>query len=130
MALGSNQKVAIYYNQVDISGKIYKVFPDCPKVEVPWRQATEYAEKKVSDKEWSQYLIPELTGAKVIFEGESINGGEIVRKIVCTCGNEEEMDIDTRRDESKEFIHSLNDGEGEAYYICVQCHNEVKSITE
>tara|TARA_R110001606_G_scaffold203594_3_gene351689 strand:- start:1668 stop:2063 length:396 start_codon:yes stop_codon:yes gene_type:complete len=128
--LGSNQKVEIFYNQVDISKKVYKVLANCPSVKVPWRQAVEYADKKISDKEWTEYLIPELTGAKVIFEEESITEGEIMRKIICTCGNEEEMDIDIPRDHSREFIHSMNDGEGEAFYICTQCHNEVKSITE
>lgn len=63
-----NQKVTIYYNEVDIANKPYRVEFGCPSVTISWREATEYAEKKITDGEWSQYLIPELTGVETIFE--------------------------------------------------------------
>lgn len=67
----TNQKVTIYFNDVDINSKPYRVFEGCQSVVLSWKEATEYAEKKISEGEWSQYLIPALTSVETIIEGES-----------------------------------------------------------
>ena len=63
-----SQSVTIYFNDIDIDSKPYRVFEGCPSVTIAFRDSIEYADKRISTGEWSQYVIPELTGAEVIFE--------------------------------------------------------------
>ncbi len=120
----ANQKVTVYYNDIDISEKPYRIHAGCPSVELPWREATETAEKKIDSEEWSQYLIPTLTGAKVINEGQSDDSGEKVSQIECeACGNKEE--VISGPEELDNFFHT-----GGNNFICSVCYQECKSNTE
>ena len=66
--MSRNHKVTIYFNNIDIENKPYRVFEGCPSVTIAFKDAIEYAEKKIDSGEWSQYLIPELTGAETIID--------------------------------------------------------------
>ena len=83
--------------------------------------AQEYAEKKVSSGEWETFTIPSLLNKEII-ESE-----EEMRVIECRCGNTEEMNPEEERCNANQFEHSSNTEDGEAFYICYECHSEVKS---
>jgi hypothetical protein len=67
-----NQRVTIYYNDLTLGYKSsgHRIHENCPSVDVPWKQANEYAEKKISNKEWSVYLIPEFNSIACYHEGQ------------------------------------------------------------
>jgi len=119
--LGTNEKVTIYYNKVTIgdrsSGHIVHI--GCQSVDVPWRQATEYAEMKISSKEWDKYLIPALNSLETTYEDQAPQDEEKVSYIECKCGNKEE--VTGGPEELNEFIWETAN-----YYVCTQCHNEVQ----
>jgi hypothetical protein len=116
----TKKTVTIYFDKVDISQKPYRVLIGCESIEKTWKEATEYAEKKISDKEWSEYLIPELTSVETIIEGESKEDQETLPYIDCICGNKET--IEEGPEETNNFFHS-----GGNNFICSECYNEVKS---
>jgi len=119
-----NQTVTIYYNGVDVSEKPDKVLPDCNFVNQPRKEATEYAEKKLSNNEWSSYLIPELTSVETIIEGESDHPQQESLSVSCKCGNSEEVSIEDL-DDVRKFVFSVIMFEN-AYYLCTECMEEVK----
>lgn len=59
--------VTIYYNDVFVSEKPNKVYPNCPSVNVDVEKAFDFAESKLNSGEWHAYLIPELSDHEVEF---------------------------------------------------------------
>ncbi len=115
--LGTNERVKIYYNDLLIGDKEHIIYPNCPFLELPWRQSVEYAEKKISSKEWSAYIIPALSGTKVTFGEEEYQPHE-ENLLKCPCGNNEE--IEGGPEELTKFYHS-----GGSHFICAECHKEI-----
>lgn len=124
--LGQHEQVTIYYDLVNVEQKPYRIFAGCPSVKMKWREAVEYADKKISSGEWKSYVIPALTGAECIFSEEEVEIGEEEKEkryIECPCGNaEEEQENDSMLDQ---FLYSGAD-EFFTYYVCGECMNEVK----
>lgn len=60
-------EIKIYYNDVVI-GETPRVKPNCPFVTVPVELAKSLAEAKISNGEWTSYLIPDLHHTLVEFE--------------------------------------------------------------
>lgn len=90
--LGKNQKVTVYYNDITLGDKTtgHTIHMGCPSVRIPWRQAVEYADKKISTGEWSQYIIPDLNSIKCYFAGE--DDYEEDKKMI-TCPNKCSQEI-------------------------------------
>jgi hypothetical protein len=59
--------VTIYYNDVFVSEKPFKVYPNCPNVSVDVEKAREFAQAKLDSGEWHSFLIPELTDHPIEF---------------------------------------------------------------
>jgi hypothetical protein len=55
--------VTIYYN--DVNGRT--IPPNCPYVKVEVEKAKQFAEDKIKNGEWYNYLIPELEQEEVTF---------------------------------------------------------------
>jgi hypothetical protein len=125
LGLRSNEKVKVYYNKVTLGNREtgHIVHLGCPSIELPWRQATEYAEKKMDSKEWTVYLIPALNSLKTTIEEEE-EAEEEIRTIKCSCGNEEE---EQGNDELLDQFLFAGKDEFYTYYLCNECMEEVKS---
>jgi len=60
--------VTIFYNDVFVSEIPNEIYANCPCVNVPIDEAIEYADKKIENREWDAYCIPELIRShQVIF---------------------------------------------------------------
>lgn len=121
-----NQKVTIYYNNLTLGDRTngHRVHENCPSVDVPWRQATEYAEKKISSKGWSVYLIPELNSLHCTFEGKDTQEEE---KEYITCPNQcskEELDEDNYEGTGMFKPYFLNGVSSRPEYICNICMSD------
>ncbi len=126
--ISGNRPVRIYYDMLEINGDVCCILPGCPFIEMPWRQATEAAEKNISENKWKKYIIPDLTGKKVEYLGDE-NHQEDVIQLKCSCGNYEELKPDEDLRNTHQFIFSsmVSGSQDEAYYICLECLNEIKS---
>lgn len=121
MNLSPNEKVTVYYNNITIAGREsgHIVHVGCPYEKLPWREATEYAEKKIDSGEWSEYLIPALNSIKTTFEDQDDLNTEEDLSIVCKCGNTEKMEGGP--EELTKFYWEVKN-----YFICGECHSEVQ----
>ena len=119
--LRTNQKVKVYYNNLTLGNKAtgHIIHEGCPSVDIPWRQATEYSEKKISTKEWSQYLIPELNSVKCLHEHEAEVEVKILR---CPNGCSKEA-YDENKPEGTGMFRTiyLNGLSSPPEHICIIC---------
>lgn len=119
--LSANQKVTVYYDSITLGDKTtgHIIHEGCPSVKIPWRQATEYSEKKISTKEWSQYLIPELNSIKCRHEHEVDEDQKMLR---CPNGcSEEAYDEDNPEGTGMFRTIYLNGLSSPPEHICIIC---------
>ena len=59
--------VTIYYNDVFVSEEPNEISANCPYVNMPIDEATEYADRMIENGDWDAYCIPELCNHEVKF---------------------------------------------------------------
>lgn len=120
-------KVEIYFNDIIIGNGEIRILEGCKSISMRWKESVEFADRKVSTGEWNSYVIPALTGSKVIFSDgeyhtkENGNGKDYVK---CpNCGNEEE---DLGNDFLMDSFTYTGTEDNTVHYMCNECLTEVE----
>jgi hypothetical protein len=125
LGLAPTDKVTIYYDLINLETTPYQIFAGCPSEQMKWREAVEFADKKISSGEWKSYVIPALTGTECIFleEDAEILQEEEENLIVCECGNQEEYKGNDML--TDEFTY-MGTNSVVMYFMCNHCMKDVE----